>query len=291
MSERYLIEKSLGKGRAGNIYLAQDTLMGRQVTLRRFEDAPQTQEFRDGFLELVRKMVQVEHPNVLSILDAGFDDSGPYIVGARVKGPTVRDLLSHAKKTERPISLRHIHTMIAQLLEAIDDSQQHGFYHYHLRTTSVVAQPRVDGLKHYVMMDLGYNKLTELLYGKNANVSHGLYDPAFVAPELYDGNAQGVITSMFMLGQLCYTMLAGKHPMDGMSLETSYAKHRVGELPSIKGYRYGLSVSFVNWLNSLINPDWKQRPQTISEALSRMPALNDMKSEGDSQSETPMLRD
>ncbi len=283
MIDRYTIEKSLGKGRAGTIYLAQDNMMGRQVTLRRFESFPPTKEFQDGFVALLQRMVRVEHPNILPILDVSIDKSDPFIVGARIKGHTVRDLLSHARKTEIQISLQHIHTMMVQLLDALETSRQHGFYHYHLRTTSVVVLPRTDGHNQYVLMDLGYDKLTELLYGKDARVYHGLYDPAFVAPELYEGNAQGVVTSLFMLGQLCYTMIAGKHPMDGLSLETSYAKHKVGELPSIKGYRYGLSQRFVQWLNSLINPDWNQRPQTILEALTKLPSLNDMRSGGSAQ--------
>lgn len=290
MNERYKIERNLGRGRAGTIYLAYDTLMGRQVTLRRFEETSMSQEFIDGFLAVVQKMVQVEHPNVLSILDAGIDTSGPYIVGARVKGPTVRDFLISTKESGKPIPLKQIHSMMAQLLDALDESQQHGFYHYHLRTTSVVAQPRVNGKNHYVLMDLGYNKLTELLYGKDASISHGLYDPAFVAPELYEGNAQGVVTSMFMLGQLCFAMLAGKHPMDGVSLETSYAKHRVGELPSAKGYRHDLSQSYIHWLSKMIHPDWKQRPKSISEALANMPSVSQMRSDGGGQSMVRMAR-
>ena len=263
---RYKIKHSLGNGRLGQVYLAEDSLLGRNVILRKF-DIPQNEDrstFEKKFLSLVKDLSSVEDSSVLPVLDAGIEGDSAYIIGASVNGDTIQNLLG-----KQAFSVKDVYDLAEQLLEALGQLRQFGFFHYHFRLSSVLVQQKANGGKNFLLMDLGYSKLMPLIHGQGSE--RKMIAPAFAAPELCQGKPMGEITSLFMIGQLCYAMLADSHPLADLPLATAMAKHRVGEIPYISGYRSNIPEAFKAWMYKLMSPNWEDRPQSVEEALAQMP--------------------
>jgi serine/threonine-protein kinase len=273
--KRYKIKHSLGNGRLGKVYLAEDTLMVRDVILRKF-DIPQNKDrsaFEKEFLSLMKDLSRVESASLLPVLDAGIEGDTAYMVGASVKGDTFKSMLG-----KKEFEVHDVYHLAEQLLVALGLFRQYGFFHYHFRLSSVLVQKKANGSKHFLLMDMGYSKLMPMIHGQEAEKK--MISPAFAAPELCAGMPMGEITSLFMIGQLCYAMLADCHPLAGLPLATAYAKHRVGELPYISGYREGIPEAFKTWMYKLMSPNWKDRPQSVEEALALMPTESQLLKEG-----------
>lgn len=279
---RYNIKQSLGSGRLGQVYLAEDALIARNVIIRKF-DIPQNESsssFEKKFLSLVKDLSSVENASVLPVLDSGIDGDTAFIVFASANGDILKSMLG-----KKEFEIQDVYQLALQLLEALGQFREYGFFHYHFRLSSVLVQKKANGGKHFIIMDMGYSRLMALVHGQDSEKK--MISPAFAAPELCAGRPMGEITSLFMIGQLCYAMLADCHPLAGLPLATAYAKHRVGELPYISGYRENIPETFKTWMYKLMSPNWEDRPQSLEEALALMPTESQLliEAEGSSRSQ------
>ncbi len=137
--KRYNIKQSLGNGRLGQVYLAEDTHLMRNVILRKF-DVPQNLDrssFEKEFLSLVKGISSVEDASVLPVLDAGIDGDIGFIVGASANGETLKSMLG-----KKEFEVQDVYHLAQQLLEALDQFRQYGFFHYHFRLSSVLVQKK-----------------------------------------------------------------------------------------------------------------------------------------------------
>ncbi len=271
MIDRYTFKESLGEGRLGKVHLAEDKLLKRDVIFREFDisGVADKLEFEKNFLGVVKDLSSIENANVLSVLDAGIDGDFAYLVSESVKGLTLESLLGR-----KEFSIADVHFMAEQLLETLGELRHIGFFHYHFRLSSVLVHVKASGRKHFLMTDVGYSKLLPLIHGGDTGAL--MIAPAFAAPELCEGQPRGEVTSLFMIGQLCYAMLADCHPLADLPLAVALAKHKVGELPYVSGYRGGIPSSFRDWMYKLMSPKWEDRPQSVSEALAMMPGDSEM---------------
>ena len=141
MGERYRIEEQLGTGRAGAVFKAYDTELNRPVALRRFdteEENYQDEGWLQRFNDVVSDLSQISHANILSVLDAGVDEEGPYLVTAQVEGLRISQIL----KQEGEMSLAGLYELTTQCLDALHAAENAGYYHHALCPSSVVGQPQ-----------------------------------------------------------------------------------------------------------------------------------------------------
>src|SRR4029450_10295587 len=91
----YRIVSKLGEGGMGVVYLADDTLLGRQVAIKTLVDVSHaSQRFRSRFLREARAVSALSHPHIATIYDYGETEEGqPYIVMELVKGQTLSELM------------------------------------------------------------------------------------------------------------------------------------------------------------------------------------------------------
>jgi len=273
MGERYRIEKEqkLGTGRAGVVYQAFDTELNRQVAFRRFDTAEENfhdEEWRKQFFDVVSDLSRINHSNVLSVLDAGIDDDGPYLVTAHVEGLRLSQLIKRSGQLE----IKELYSLTRQCLDALQAAEGFGYFHHALCPSSVIATPKPSGGYHYTMMDLGHSKLIPLVSTERELGLSKTLDPALMAPEIFEGKPDGIRSTLYMLGQLIYWMAAGGHPLAGFSLELAHAKHKAGEIPFLKSYRADLPEAFRQWIYWLIQPDPVKRPGSVMDAIKQLPS-------------------
>lgn len=272
MGSRYRIEEQLGSGRTGSVYNAYDTELERRVALRRFKADPSVyndEAWRNNFFDVVSDLSRINQVNVLRVLDAGIDDEGPYLATARVEGYSLSQLL----KVEGTLELSVLYSFTQQALAALQAAEEYGYYHHALSSSSVVCTKKASGGYHYTMMDLGHSKLIPLMSNGDEHALSKTLDPALMAPEIFEGNPEGIRSTLYMLGHMIYWLTIGGHPLAGLSLELAHAKHVAGEIPYIKAYRSDLPEAFRQWIYWLIQSDVSLRPVSVANAIEHLPSF------------------
>ena len=127
---RYQIEDELGKGGMGIVYKAHDTLLKRAVAIKFLNTAGVGTEGKARLLQEARAAARLNHPNIVSVYDAGEADGSPFIVMELVNGDTLR-------KTERPV-LSDALIMARQICLALEHAHENGIIHRDLKLENIV---------------------------------------------------------------------------------------------------------------------------------------------------------
>ena len=270
MRERYEIIKKVDSGGTGSVYKALDKMYDRKVVIRcfhMFRGEPKSSSI-DQFFRIIGELSSISHSQVLPILDAGINERHqPYVVCPSHKGKTITDFL---REHPRGLSVLHVHQLLFQLLEVLCELETQQIYLHALSANSILAQPKPSGGYHHILTDLGHSRLISIREGRPVKCVHPL-DSALLAPELADDKPLGSITSLYLLGQFSYWLLAGCHPLSHLELPTAYAKHKVGECPPLIGYRTDIPDDFYQWHKRLILPEPTERYHSLRQALQLMP--------------------
>lgn len=262
MTDRYEIINLISKDPAGGMYLAQDTTLERKVVFRHIDsdhkdDRPES--WAKDFANFSGKLCTLQHPNLLTIYDVAVDDDGVSMVTQYVEGESLAERLEQA-----PLMQMGAFRMASDLLEALHAAHTTGVYHGALHTGSVKRLPRATGGHRYLIVDLGLNTLATMVKGEDVHIA----DPVLLAPELHDEkNKPDVSADLFMLGQLCYTALAGGHPFAEESPEECARAHLAGELPPLVEFAPEIQPDFSAWVMHLSAGEKSQRPASIKEAM------------------------
>jgi len=272
VSERYEKTDLLGSGRAGEVYKAKDSVLGRHVALRRFPENELdvenlSEEWKDSFMGLICGLSGISHTNIMQMIDGGIDDEGPFLVSAFVEGKGLAEL---AYGDTDDFGAVDAYDLASQVLDALIVAESLGFNHYSMSPTSIIAQPKATGGYSYILTDLGHSKLLPMIFGGEEAVKKTQI-PALMAPELYEEKPAGASTSLFILGQLIYWMLAKGHPYCDLSAEEVYHKYKEGKLDSILKYRMEVPKEFVSWLKRMIKPLPEDRFPSLEIALRAIP--------------------
>ena len=277
MADRYERINELSKGVLGTVYLAEDTMLQRQVMYRHIEqNGDSDQESRDDswrkeFAQYAGKIGAIQHPNMLAIYDMAAKDNDAHVVTQFVEGETLAERLERGA-----LGQIGVYQMALDMLEVIHAAHEADVFHGALHTESIRRTHRASGGHRYLLVDLGLNKLTSLVKGEKVKVA----DPVLMAPELYDNDKEpDAKADLFMLGQLCYTALVGGHPFSDKSSEECVAAYNGQGVPALEQYVEGLDPHFSAWVMSLIDGDPEKRPVDSGEAMVKLYAIQLAESE------------
>lgn len=270
MKDRYEIITLISKDPAGGMYLAEDTTLGRKVVFRhidsdQIDDRPES--WAKDFSTFAGKLCALQHPNLLTIYDVSVDEDGVSMVTQFIEGESLAERLEQG-----PLRQMGAYRMASDLLEALHAAHTTEVYHGALHTGSVKRLPRATGGHRYLIVDLGLNTLATMVKGEDVHIA----DPVLLAPELSDAESDAkpdVRADLFMLGQLCYTALAGGHPFAEKSPEECAQAHLAGELPPLTEFAPDIQADFVSWITQLCSGEIDQRPASIKEAMTSLHAI------------------
>lgn len=270
MTERYEIISLISKDQAGGIYLAQDSVLERKVVLRHIdaggnEEVLQSDIWREEFTEFSGKLCALQHPNLTTIYDVTIDEDGANMVSQHIEGESLAERLKAGALRELGV-----YRMASDMLEAMHAAHASGVFHGALHTGSVKRLPRATGGHRYIIIDLGLNRLATMVRGEDVNI----IDPVLLAPELHEeGVKPDARADLFMLGQLCYTALAGGHPFAEYGPDRCAGAHLAGELPPLSDY-IKVQDDLAGWVMSLCGGDRSQRPDSIEEAMKSLQEIS-----------------
>ena len=204
----YRIERQLGQGSMGVVYLAEDVRMQRKVALKVLAPALANDEMlRRRFNHESRRSAHLNHPNVVLVYDAGETEGLYYIVMHYVDGGDLRRLLEAG-----PLSLERATSVITQIAAALDAAHAEGLVHRDVKPANILIDGR-EGQEHYYLGDFGITK--HLSSDTNLTATGqfiGTLD--YIAPEQIEGRSVDGRADLYALGCVLYQCLTGVVPFN-----------------------------------------------------------------------------
>jgi eukaryotic-like serine/threonine-protein kinase len=221
VGKRYKLERELGRGGMGVIYLAHDTRLDRPVALKFLGSlADGNEEFRRRFKREAQAAAKVSHPNIVSIYDIGTREGRAYIAMEYIEGADLSKYLRNKGRLEA----REAVNIITQALSALDAVHAASVTHRDIKPENIVITK--GGLVK--VMDFGLAKST----GKRltaANVVMGT--PGFMAPEQAKGKEADARTDLYAMGLVLHELLTGKTVFTGGDV----LRRQIEEIPPRPG--------------------------------------------------------
>ena len=213
MLGRYEIEKELGKGAMGVVYLGKDPKIGRVVAIKTMAlsqefEPDELQDVKDRFFREAETAGRLNHPNIVTMYDAGEEHDLAYIAMEFLKG---RDLAPYTKP-DNLLPLPKVMSIIARVADALDYAHKLNVVHRDIKPANIMYDPETDSPK---VTDFGIARITDSSKTKTGMV---LGTPSFMSPEQLAGRKIEGASDLFSLGVSLYQMSCGKLPFEGDSM-------------------------------------------------------------------------
>ena len=208
---RYHITAELGKGAMGVVYKATDPNIGRTVaikTTRIDTHGLETEELLRRFKNEARSAGTLNHPNIVTIYDAGEQDGVFYIAMEYIEGQTLHELLSQ----HRSLPVEKVLEIVRQVCAALDYAHAHGVVHRDIKPANIMLAAH-GAVK---VMDFGIAKTG----GTMTATGQVLGTPNYMSPEQVKGKHIDGRSDLFGVGVILYEMLTGEKPFDGQNVTT-----------------------------------------------------------------------
>ena len=270
--ERYEIKGKIGQGGVGSVYRAFDTQLNREVAIKRVladgghEDQ---EEATKNLLKEATALSSIQHPNIVTIYDAGIDDDGPYVVMELINGRTLDEMVE-----ENTITWEDLREIIIQSEEALAAAQNLNLIHRDLKPSNLMVCWLPSGKFQVKIVDFGLAKFSSSPSLQTIDHGDAVFGSIFfMAPEQFERAPLDQRTDMYALGCLFYYALTGKHPFDGQSAAEVMVSHLQHHVTPIQELREDIPQWGADWIMWHIERQVDQRPFNAREALERFFAM------------------
>lgn len=216
---RYTIEKKLGQGSMGVVYLGYDSMIDRRVAIKSLR-LDTTTEIRDKektislFFDEAKIIGKLNHSHITSIYDIGTQDNTPFLVMEYIKGNTIKEFIS----SETSISVVNILKLLSMIARGLHYAHQRGVLHRDIKPANIMVMKKFSPK----IMDFGIARIMgPSRISKEGDTEKGIIlgTPHYMSPEQIRGKELDQRTDIFSLGVLAYEWIAGKKPFRGDNLQ------------------------------------------------------------------------
>ncbi|HEY8146544.1 MAG TPA: serine/threonine-protein kinase, partial [Kofleriaceae bacterium] len=235
----YQVQRKLGEGGMGAVYLAVHPKIGKRVALKVLHpEFSSNEDVISRFFNEAKAVNDIQHPNIVDIIDygtmqaPGLGHQVVYFIMEFLGG----DSLAKIIHDQAPLAPERAQAVALQIADALSASHRHGIVHRDLKPDNVMIAPRRDGRDFVKVLDFGIAKLTGDTQGsRRTRTGIVMGTPAYMSPEQCEG--RGLIdhrTDIYALGILLYEMLSGRVPFQGEGYGEVLVQHmtQVPQKPS-----------------------------------------------------------
>jgi eukaryotic-like serine/threonine-protein kinase len=253
MLGRYQVEKELGKGAMGVVYLGKDPKIGRVVAIKTMAlsqefEGDELTDARERFFREAETAGRLQHQNIVTIFDAGEEHDLAYIAMEFLKG---KDLVDFCKSGQL-LPVPKVVSIVARVAEALAYAHKQNVVHRDIKPANIMYEFDSDTVK---VTDFGIARITDSSKTKTGLV---LGTPSFMSPEQIAGKKVDGRSDLYSLGVMLFQMLTGVLPFRGDSMAELMYKIANEEAPDIRIIRSDISERLANVVALSLN----KRPET-----------------------------
>jgi len=264
---RYVIRDKLGAGGMGEVYLADDTQLGRRVALKFLPPETATNPLAQRRLQReARAAATLDHPHICSVYEVGEANGRQFIALQYVEGETL-DL----RLRQSPLDLQETLRSAVQIVDALSEAHAHGVLHRDIKPGNIMITTRGEAK----VMDFGLAKYAsvdgEIAAAETASALSGRGDiigtTAYMSPEQARGEQLDPRSDLFSVGVLLYEMVSGQRPFAGKSSAAIAAAILTHEPPPLARFNPGTPAEFERIVAKLLKKQPDNRYQTAKDLL------------------------
>ena len=205
---KYLVERVLGQGAMGTVYLARDPGLDRPVALKTLTLGPgDSRDLRLRFQREAEAAGGLRHPNIVTVYDVGEDAGRPYIAMEYVCGTD----LEHVIHGGEPYPIEWALDVLRQVCEGLSHAHRNGVVHRDVKPANIRIGE--DGLVK--IMDFGLARLASSTVTKSGRL---LGTVQYMSPEQIEGARVDHRADVFSVGAIAYELFSYRKPFDGDSI-------------------------------------------------------------------------
>src|SRR5919199_907885 len=258
ISERYRLDEKIGSGGMSSVYRAFDPTLERWVAIKLMHsDISHDPDQLERFRREARAVAQLNHPHVVTVIDAGEDDGAPYIVFEYVEGETLKERIRRLGRL--PVSEAVAYAI--EIGRALESAHANRLVHRDVKPQNVLIDP--DGRAK--VTDFGIARSLEA-QGLTAT-GRVLGTTDYVSPEQALGHEVTGQSDIYSLGIVLYEMLTGEVPYQADTQVAVAMKHVRDPLPDVQRRRPEVSAALAAVVERATAKETRNRYRTVDEMV------------------------
>lgn len=249
---RFMLYQLLGRGAMSRVHKAKDTLTDSWVALKTFSKDQEDTEHVQAFFQETRATANLNHPNIVTILDFGIDNDHLFIAMEYLEGKTLQQVLDQIEK----LSMKDFLLIASQLCMALVYAHDMHIVHRDIKPSNIMLVKD----RSVKLMDFGIAKLSNL--SNHISIARGT--PKYVSPEQILGIQTTAQSDIYSLGVVLYQMLSGRLPFEG---EDSLHNHVNSNPIALNEVVDKIPYSLVNIIMACLAKKPDRRPTHVSKVL------------------------
>ena len=281
---RYELTKLIGSGGMAEVYVAQDTVLGRKVAIKVLnEELAANKKFSQRFKQEAKASSAMNHPNIVSVLDAGetteTDAEGvkhtyAYLVMEYVDGLELSKLVARG-----PLKVPEAIRVTKELLSAVEFAHNKGIVHRDIKPDNIMLT-RQGKVK---VLDFGIARAVAETFDDIATTTSILGTAAYFSPEQAQGQKVDIRTDLYAIGIVLFEMLTGKVPFTGDTAVAVAHQHIHAHPPAPSSLNPKVSLALDQVVFTALAKDKADRFQTTAEFGKELRAAENAKPVGASK--------
>lgn len=267
----FRILRELGRGGMGEVFLAHDKALNRDVALKFLPaEFEQDSTARKRLLQEARAAAALDHPFICHIHEVGEAEGKPFIVMEYVEGRTLRESLSHG-----PLDPAEALPIAVEIAEALLAAHERGVIHRDLKPANVMLTPS----GHVKVMDFGLAKqvastaageIEEVTVSELTAEGFAVGTPAYMSPEQLRGLPADARSDIFSFGILLFELLSGVHPFRKQSALETAAAIVSEKPPGLSQFRSDIPTGLEAVIDKMLAKDPGKRQQSMAAVLAEL---------------------